>query len=181
MFVQFQLKLLKQMLIYDPWNELYAGDDKFRCNKQLPKKRRRSKDLTGEETFPDTGVTLHNLKAAWQLPQFYSTIEDIQKHFESITKKTNQYTCEVCGKKTYWSCGLCQIFICLLDKHNWNSGRCTFLYYNDKFFGLARSDNIDVLGKSDKENGQRKTKDKIKKELALYKLLWSESLSLDIE
>ncbi len=40
--------------------------------------------------------------------------------------------------------------------------------HNDKFFGLARSDYIDVLGKG-WENGQRKMKDKIKKELALWK------------
>jgi hypothetical protein len=97
-FLQLQLKLSEQMLTYDLRNELYAGDIKFRHNTQLPKKRKRSKDLTGEETFPYTGVTLHNLKLARQLPQFCSTIEDIQKHFESICKKTNQYTCEVCGK-----------------------------------------------------------------------------------
>jgi hypothetical protein len=54
-FLKFQLKLSEQMLTYDPWNELYAGNAKFRCNTQLPKKRRRSKDSTGEETFPDTG------------------------------------------------------------------------------------------------------------------------------
>ncbi len=42
-----------------------------------------------------------------------------------------------------------------------------FLYHNDKFFGLARSDYIDVFGKGYKENGQRKSKDTIKKELAL--------------
>ena len=64
---------------------------------QLPKKRRRRKNLpVGEETFPDTGVTLQNLKAARQLPRFCSTIEDIQK---PICKKTNQYTFEVCGKR----------------------------------------------------------------------------------
>ncbi len=40
---------------------------------------------------------------------------------------------------------------------------------NDKFFGLARNDYVDVLGKAYKENGQRKTKDKIKKELALWR------------
>jgi hypothetical protein len=38
-----------------------------------------------------------------------------------------------------------------------------FLYYNDKFFGLARSDYINVLGKGYKENGQRKVKDKSKR------------------
>jgi hypothetical protein len=67
-FLQFRLKLLEQILTYDPWNELYPGNAKFRRNTQLPKKRRRNKDLNGEETFPDTGVTLQNLIAAQQLP-----------------------------------------------------------------------------------------------------------------
>jgi hypothetical protein len=58
-----------QMLTYDPRDELYAGNAKFRRIRQLPKKRRRSQDLSvGGETFPDTGVTLQNLKAARQLP-----------------------------------------------------------------------------------------------------------------
>ncbi len=52
-FLQFQLKLSEQMLTYDLRNELYAGNTKFRCITQLLKKRRRSKDLTVEETFPD--------------------------------------------------------------------------------------------------------------------------------
>jgi hypothetical protein len=64
---------------------------------------------------------------------------------------------------------LCKIFICLFDKNHWNGTRCAFSYHNDKFFGLARSDYIDVLGMGYKENGQMKTKDKIKKELALWK------------
>jgi hypothetical protein len=37
------------------------------------------------------------------------------------------------------------------------------------FFEQARSDYIDVLGKGYKENGQRKTMDKLKKELAPWK------------
>jgi hypothetical protein len=39
-FLQFQSKLLEQMLTYDPRNEFYAGNGKFRCNTKLPKKRR---------------------------------------------------------------------------------------------------------------------------------------------
>ncbi len=86
-FSQFQLKLLEQMLTYDPHNELYAGNAKFRRNTQLPKKRRRSKDLAGEETFSDTRVTLHNLKAARQLPRFCSTIEDIRSILNQLLRR----------------------------------------------------------------------------------------------
>ncbi len=42
---------------------------------------------------------------------------------------------------------MCNTFICLFKKLHWNGDRCAFLYHNDKFFGLARSDYIDVLEK----------------------------------
>jgi hypothetical protein len=70
-FLQFRLMLSKQMLMYDPWNDLYAGDDKFRCSTQLHKKRRRSKDLSvAEKSFPETGVMLANLRTSLNFPRF---------------------------------------------------------------------------------------------------------------
>ena len=88
-FLLFCLMLSEQMLQYDPWNDQYAGYNKFRCFTQLHKKRRRSKDLSiREETYPDTGVFLKILKTAWELPWFCATIEELQKHFETIKKRT---------------------------------------------------------------------------------------------
>jgi len=64
-FSQFRLRLSEQMLQYDPRNDLYAGDEKFRRTTQMHMMRRRkgSKDFSAEE-FPETGVTLTNLRAA---------------------------------------------------------------------------------------------------------------------
>jgi hypothetical protein len=63
-FSQFRLRLSEQMLRYDPSNGLYAGNNKFRRTTHMHKMRRKgSKDFSAEE-FPETGVTLTNLRAA---------------------------------------------------------------------------------------------------------------------
>ena len=87
-FSEFLLRLSEQMLLYDPRNMKYAGDEKFRVSTQTHKKRRRSKDLS-EEIFPDTGVTHANLTAATSLPRFCKTIDGIQLHFSAIKHMTN--------------------------------------------------------------------------------------------
>jgi len=168
-YSEFRLKLSKQMLLYDPRKEVYAGDNKFRICTQQPRKRRRSKDLSvSEESFPDTGVTAANLIIARTLPRFCTTINDIQRHFGAIEKKSNQGTCEVCGANTYWKCGLCGIYMCLLDKRHWNGARCVFLHHQENFFGLSRSDYLAVLKKGWSE-GERKTKKDIEMELSNWK------------
>ncbi len=49
-FSQFRLRLSEQMLFYDPRNNLYAGDKKFRRTTQMHKMRRKgSKDFSAEE------------------------------------------------------------------------------------------------------------------------------------
>ena len=167
-FSQFRLRLTEQMLRYDPCDVLYAGDNKFRRSTQLHKHRRRtSKDLSAEE-FPETGVMLANLMAAQRLPRFCSTIEQVQQHFDVIQKKTNPSACEVCGVSTYWKCMICNSFICLLDKWHWKGAKCAFTFHSEKFFGLARSDYLDVLGKG-WENGKKKRSDEIKWELELWR------------
>jgi hypothetical protein len=104
-FSQFQLRLSEQMLRYDPRNNLYAGDNKFRRSTQLHKiKRKGSKDFSAEE-FPETGVTLTKLRAAGK--RICTMTEDTQKNFDTIIKKTNAGSCEVCGLPTYWMCMTC--------------------------------------------------------------------------
>jgi hypothetical protein len=166
-FSQFRLKLLEQMLRYDPCNDLYAGDNKFRRTTQMHKMRRkgRSKDFSAEE-FPETGVTLTNLRAAGK--RICATMEHAQKHFDTIIKKTNAGPCEVCGLPTYWMCVTCGKYMCLLNKRHWNGAKCAFLFHSEKFFGLARSDYLDVLGKG-WENGEKKKKDDIRWELDSWK------------
>jgi hypothetical protein len=58
--------------------------------------------------------------------------------------------------------------MCLLNKRHWNDAKCAFLFHSKKFFGLARSDYLDVLGKG-WENGEKKKKDGIRQELDSWK------------
>ena len=112
-FSQFWMKLTEQLLRYDPSDDLYPGDNKFRRSTQQNKFRRKtSKDFSTEE-FPETSVMLMNLRAAQNILQFCSMIEQIQQHFEVIQKKTNPSRCDVCGVSTYWKCNTCNSFTCL--------------------------------------------------------------------
>jgi hypothetical protein len=165
-FSQFQLRLSEQMLRYDPRNDLCAGDSKFRRTTQMHKMRRKgSKNFSAEE-FPETGVTLTNLRAAGK--RICETMEHDQKHFDTIIKKTNAGPCEVCGLPTYWMCITCGKCMCLLNKWNWNGAKCAFLFHSGKFSGLARSDYLDVLVKG-WENGEKKKKNDIRQELDSWK------------
>ena len=72
-YAAFLMRLSEQILQYDPRNDEYAGDNRLRMATQQPKKRRRSsRDFTEteEESFPDTGVTITNLRAARQTRRF---------------------------------------------------------------------------------------------------------------
>jgi hypothetical protein len=97
-------------------------------------RRKGSKDFSAEE-FPETGVTLTNLRAAGK--RICVTMEHTQKHFDSIIKKSNAGPCEVCGLSTYWMCMTCGKHMCLLNKRNWNGAKCAFLLHSEKFFGLS--------------------------------------------
>jgi hypothetical protein len=167
-YSEFLCKLSEQMLTYDPRNMAYAGDEKFRLYTQLPKKRRRSKDLTvsvSEDTsFPDTGVTVDNLKLARTQNRFCTTIEDLRQHFLAITNKSNPYKCEVCGESTRWMCTKCEVPLCVYSNRSWSGCKCVFLYHNEDFFGLARTDYVMVLKKGWIE-GENKTKKEIEKEV----------------
>ena len=68
-------------------------------------------------------------------------------HFEAIKKARNAGACEVCGSSTYWRCAVCKKYMCLFNKHNWTGGKCAFLFHSEKYFGLSRSDYLDVVGK----------------------------------
>jgi len=164
-YSDFLCRLSEQMLTYDPRNKMYAGDEKFRLNTQMPKKRRKSHELSvGEESFPDTGVTAANLRKARTLPRFCTTIDQLREHFQEMKNMSNPSLCEACGEKTYWVCGKCKVPLCIYSNRCWNGAKCIFLYHNEDFFGLARTDYIMVLKKGWKE-GEVKLKREVEKEL----------------
>ncbi len=170
-FAEFLMRLSEQLLTYDPRNNEYAGDNRLRAATQQPKKRRRSsKDLSeSAESFPDTGLTMTNLKTARLTRRFCTTIDELQHHFAAIQKKTNPGVCEVCGNdKCYYWCSLCDKQMCVVTKRQWTGARCAFLYHNENFFGLSRGDYQEVLKKG-WEGGERKKKADIEREMQNWK------------
>lgn len=80
------------------------GNEKFKLKMQMPKKRRKSHELSvGNESFPDTRVTVANLRKARTLPCFCNTIDQLQTHFQEMKNMSNLSLCEarVCGKCTF--------------------------------------------------------------------------------
>lgn len=148
-FSTFRFLLSKQMMGYNPSNNYYSGDDKFRESTRKHKKRRVSAEEESRDSFPDTGVTMDNLRLARQNGRICDTIDDIQTHFVAIVNTNNASTCEVCGRKCYWKCGRCGKFMCATQGRKWHGAECAFLYHKEGFFGLSRSDWEEVQGRKD--------------------------------
>ena len=58
----------------------------------------------------------------------------------------------------------CKVPLCVYLNRCWNGAKCIFLYHNEDFIGLARSDYIMVLKKGWNE-GEIKLKREVEKEL----------------
>lgn len=142
-FRKFRLLLSEQMLEYDPTDNKYPGDDKFRVVTQQPKKRRKSQS-TGSASVSSDGVTAESLNAA-KSGRICTTIDKFETHCQSMFIVSNANPCEVCGKKTLWRCGLCgNKPVCVLQNKTWKGGSCICRLHNESFFGLTRSDKEDV-------------------------------------
>lgn len=64
---------------------------------------------------------------------------------------------------------MCKKFMCLFQKCNWTGRKCAFLFYSEKYFGLSRSDYLDVVGKGWDKNGDRKNYEDLKRESTNWK------------
>lgn len=109
-FSAFRFWLAEQMMEYAPIDNHYSGDDKFReeSSKAHKKWHLSAEDESRADSFPDTGVALNNLTAAWVKGWFCYTIEDVQSHFATLWSSNNKDICEVCGwLRTYWECKKC--------------------------------------------------------------------------
>ena len=124
-------------------------------------------NFSAEELFPETGVTIKNLRAAQE--RICTNMEQAMNHFEAIKKARNAGACEVCGSSTYWRCAVCKKYMRLFDKRNSTGGKCAFFFHSEKYFGFSRSDYLDVVGKGRNENGGRKNYEELNRELANWK------------
>ena len=69
-------------------------------------------------------------------------LDDLEKHMQSIARKTHTGPCAMCGRATAWKCGLCDRFLCLGKV----AGGCHIALHNDLMFGLARCDFSELHG-----------------------------------
>ena len=75
---------------------------------------------------------------------------------------------EACGTSTRWICTKCEVPLCVTIKRSWSGCKCVFLYHNELFFGLARTDYVMVLKRGWNE-GDNKTKKEIEQELVSWR------------
>ncbi len=136
-FRDFRLLLSKQMLQYNPTDNLIPGDDKFRVVTRQAKKKRSAPT----PRFPSRAVNSANLKYAKTNGRICTTIDDLDDHFQSVYKSNNAAPCEVCGKNTKWRCGKCDDSpICVLKDRVFKGAQCLTALHNESYFGLTRHD-----------------------------------------
>lgn len=154
-FHQFRDVLSEQMLRYNPQMKKYLGDESFRTYRKQTKKQRDSIGASNEKQSKNAktkSMSFHEryaLASSGKHPRCCNTSEDLRAHFESMfaTKGRNIKPCEVCGEGTIWKCKLCNKSLCLLRKRGWAGGKCVMEYHNHEFFGLSRSDSIELYGR----------------------------------
>jgi hypothetical protein len=150
-FTEFRMRLSEQMLQYDPRDNRYAGDDKFRRFTQQHKIRRSGTSVNSadDDVISNDGLTFDVFRrAVREMPRFCATVDQLNNHFRNIKKMNNAAICEVCGTKTIWKCTICCRSLCIMKGRGWNGAKCLMMYHNQDFYGLARGDYKTVHGKN---------------------------------
>jgi hypothetical protein len=83
-----------------------------------------------------------------------ATSDILKKHLHSM-KQVNGAKCEVCGRKTFWRCDLCNgARMCLKSDTNATSMSCVLDYHSEDHYGLVKGDKVSMFGmKPTKFNG----------------------------
>lgn len=91
-FMQFQMRLSEQMLQYDPRDNRYAGDDKFRQFTQQHKisGSGTSVNSADDDVISNDGLTLDVFRrAVREMSRFCSTVDQLNNHFCNVKKMNN--------------------------------------------------------------------------------------------
>ena len=162
-FHYFREKLSEQMLTYSPLARQYQGDSLMRTCTQQPLNRRDTDDSGGSGSGHSAkgrprGAGYHNVSLA-QLQaakrskgRLCGDLTKLMKHMapESLaTGQQNAHSCVVCGRDAYAHDKICGVWLhAPATKRGSSRGAtCFFDYHNDQFFGLARCDWHQLLGK----------------------------------
>ena len=156
------------MLKYTPKDKALPGDEYFREWTRRSKRQRDSSVSSSANTpfFSGAGVSLENYKRAKKstrhtTPRLCGDLNDIKIHFASVKKHSNIARCEVCGEKTAFKCGLCNKFLCMYRKRQLNGGHCVLTYHDDAFYGLSKTDSLELFG-NEKGKWVQPTKNKLR-------------------
>ncbi len=141
----FQTTCALQMIRYDPKNNRYPGDDKFRVVTKMMKKDR---VLYGSQVCDyelckecniESGITICTLKRETRgvKTRGCGDLTKLCKHFDSM-KKIMRRKCAWCGENTYWGCSKCvgddgkEIPL-----HNSVEKNCFLMYHNTLNLGMG--------------------------------------------
>ena len=150
-FFQFRSSLSKQMLNYDPKNQLYPGDSMLRAVTKIPKAKRRKIMMNIDDVVVSHSVEHGNNNNKHVSKQMYTNVKQnsnrfcsistIGTHLNSIISHKHPVKCAVCGKKTYKRCGVCGVSLHHLNAKGDGQGRNCFMQYHDEYhFGLCYAD-----------------------------------------
>jgi hypothetical protein len=135
---QFCLRLSEQMMAYDPRNMDYPGDSEYRLVTQQPKKRRRKNNHVLQDVPSLDVSTLAEARRTGRVCSY--DYKKFQEHMASVKQAKNAAECDICGKRTFWHCGICKVPNCILEERRFKGCSCMFNFHNERWLGLARSD-----------------------------------------
>ena len=123
-YCEFCLQLSVQMLAYNPTQRKYPNDEMFRDATYQPK----AKQKVGE--IAKGGVNAETFQAQKRL---CGTLDELEVHVKSIERKSWTGNCEVCGRRSNYKCGVCNIFVCSPTSSG-DGKSCHVTIHNDSFF-----------------------------------------------
>ena len=155
-FHLFREKLAKQMLLYNPKDRKYPGDERFRASTSQHKQRRPPlhTDLSNSASSGDStmsSVTQASIKEASR-KRLCGDLCPLIEHLSSIQQipNRNSKVCVVCGKDCYHVCmkcvgddgrkGVAMHCAPILTGRGHAGIPCNVHYHNTSFYGLARND-----------------------------------------
>ena len=105
-FHTFRDILSRQMLAYDPRNQVYPGDEKMRAVTEMNKKRRAQHKIVRDGS---KSATPEQFRAAKRTKRFPADLQKYEKHLQKLTSTKHAVKCFVCGENTYKKCGVCGV------------------------------------------------------------------------
>ena len=148
-FWDFRDKFSKQMLEYDPRDQLYPGVENMRVVTKILKKRRtvgrpasKSSDYSSSPDFVDKEHLCVEIKKSEKDKRLCGDLTCLSEHVCSTEKKKNGGVCAWCGKQAYTKCVKCGVYIHFFPQRGSVDYKqnCFLNYHDDSKFGLCRAD-----------------------------------------